>query len=114
MTDILYAVLGCGIDIAYPENKDLFSKIAKNGVVISEFLPGTPPLRYNFPQRNRIISGLSDGVIVVEACEKSGSLITANLHLMQQKHYCCTRFYIVIVGKGSNKLIRMVHVFVQI
>lgn len=72
------AVLGCGIDIIYPrENTLLYHEIINTGCIISEFMPGTSPLPYNFPVRNRIISGLSDGVIVVEANLKSGSLITA-------------------------------------
>ncbi|WP_297425064.1 DNA-processing protein DprA [Clostridium sp.] len=102
------SVLGCGIDIAYPaENKALFSKIAEKGVVISEFLLGTAPLRENFPKRNRIISGLSDGIIVIEASEKSGSLITARLAQKQQKGVIVVPGSILYCGaSGSNKLIR--------
>jgi DNA processing protein len=102
------SVLGCGIDIAYPsENKDLFSKIAKNGVVISEFLLGTPPLRENFPRRNRIISGLSEGIIVIEASEKSGSLITARLAQEQHKTIIAVPGSVLYSGaSGSNRLLR--------
>jgi DNA processing protein len=102
------SVLGCGIDIAYPaENKALFSKIAEKGVVISEFLLGTAPLRENFPKRNRIISGLSDGIIVIEASEKSGSLITARLAQKQEKSVIVVPGSILYFGaSGSNKLIR--------
>jgi len=76
------AVLGTGIDRIYPKsNKELFDKIVKTGCVITEFPPGTPPDARNFPIRNRIISGLSRGVVVVEATKKSGSLITASLAL---------------------------------
>lgn len=72
------AVLGCGIDRAYPsENKDLMEKIAEKGTVMTEFAPGTEPNGKNFPIRNRIISGLCQGTIVVEADDRSGSLITA-------------------------------------
>ena len=78
------AVLGTGIDIVYPtSNKDLYDQIAKKGTVISEFPPGTPPEPKNFPIRNRIISGLSRGIVVVEATKNSGSLITASLALEQ-------------------------------
>ena len=77
-------VLGTGIDIVYPaENRPLFSRLAKEGVLLSEFPVGTPPDPQNFPRRNRIISGLSRGVLVVEATLKSGSLITASLALEQ-------------------------------
>ena len=72
------AVLGCGVDVAYPrENRRLLSAIAERGAVLSEYSPGTPPLPAFFPARNRIISGLAQGTLVVEAARRSGSLITA-------------------------------------
>ena len=74
------AVLGTGIDYVYPpENEELFARIGRGGLMITEFPPGTLPFPGNFPRRNRIISGLSRAVLVVEAAEKSGSLITARL-----------------------------------
>jgi len=79
-------VLGCGIDIVYPrENQTLFESMIQNGAIISEFAIKTPPNAYNFPRRNRIIAGLSEGLLVVEADIKSGSLISARYALAQSK-----------------------------
>ena len=81
-----FAVLGCGADICYPRsNREVYEKIKTSGGILSEEEPGTPPLAYNFPKRNRIISALSDIVLVVEAKEKSGSLITVDFALEQGK-----------------------------
>lgn len=78
------AVLGCGLDIAYPKHHGkLMQKIAQNGLLLSEYPPGTEPAFYHFPERNRIISGLSQAVVVVEAGLGSGSLITAKDAVLQ-------------------------------
>ena len=78
------AVLGCGADIVYPkEHAALARAIEPEGLIVSELIPGTPPLPQFFPQRNRIISGLSRAVVIVEAGERSGSLITARCALEQ-------------------------------
>ncbi len=102
------AVLGSGLDIVYPkENYKIFNRIAQKGAVISEFLPGTPPYAHNFPLRNRIISALSHIIIVIEAGEKSGSLITANLALDQGKDVMAVPGSIFSYeSKGTNKLIK--------
>ena len=81
-----FAVLGCGVDVCYPAgNRKLYEKICAHGGVLSELAPGMPPMPGHFPARNRIISALSDLVLVVEAKEKSGSLITADCALEQGK-----------------------------
>ncbi len=102
------AVLGSGIDIIYPkENYKLYKDIVEKGCIISEYLPGTPPFSYNFPVRNRIISGLSDIIIIVEAGLKSGSLITAELALEQGKEVMAVPGSIFSKeSKGTNKLIQ--------
>lgn len=90
------AVIGTGIDLVYPkENKNLMERIIQNdGLIISEYPIGTKPNKENFPRRNRIISGLSDGVLVIEAREKSGALITVDYGLEQGKNiYVVPRKY---------------------
>jgi len=102
------AVLGCGIDVVYPpENRKLFEEISENGAVITEFPFTTLPDGPNFPARNRIISGISLGVVVVEAGEKSGSLITARLALEQGREVFAVPGSIDSPGsRGTHKLIR--------
>ena len=79
-----FAVLGCGVDLCYPrEHKGLYTDLSVKGGILSEYPPGTPPLANHFPARNRLISGLADVVLVMEAKEKSGSLITADRALEQ-------------------------------
>ena len=101
-------VLGCGVDVVYPpENRELFRQIAAHGCLLSEYRPGTRPERGNFPVRNRIISGLALGVLVVEAPERSGALITANLALEQGRDVFAIPGNIGVKScEGSNRLIR--------
>ena len=103
-----YAVLGCGTDICYPAgNRMLYEKIVKNGGILSEYPPGTQPLPRNFPLRNRIISGLSDVLVVVEAKEKSGSLITADAALEQGREvYAVPGRLGDGLSQGCNRLIK--------
>jgi len=103
-----YGILGCGIDICYPiENLELFMEMQKSGGIISEYGMGIGPRPGNFPMRNRIISGLSDGVLVIEAKEKSGSLITAQLGLEQGKDiFAVPGRGCDVLSKGCNQLIK--------
>jgi len=102
------AVIGTGPDRIYPaRNRDLAHKLAANGLVISEFAPGTPPLKQNFPRRNRLVSGLSRGVLVVEATLSSGSLITARLAAEQGRDVFALPGSIHSpFSKGGHRLIR--------
>ena len=101
-------VLGCGVDVVYPaSNRSLFADTVRHGCLLSEFAPGTEPFKWNFPKRNRIISGLCCGVLVIEAPEGSGALITARLAAEQG------RDVFVVPGNidmpscaGSNALLR--------
>ena len=102
------AVLGCGVDVVYPrENRHLFEEIVAHGAVISEFPMSTPPEGVNFPRRNRIISGLSLGVVIVQASTRSGSLITARLALEQNRDVFAVPGNVgMTVSQGTNRLIK--------
>ena len=103
-----FAILGCGVDICYPrEAIGLYMDLQENGGVISEFPIGTKPLPQHFPARNRIISGLADAVLVIEAKEKSGSLITADMALEQGKDvYALPGPINSKLSRGCNLLIK--------
>ncbi|MCL2873352.1 MAG: DNA-processing protein DprA [Defluviitaleaceae bacterium] len=102
------AVLGCGVDVCYPpENKALMDRISKNGCVISEYYPGVYPIPINFPRRNRIISGLCVGTVVVEASDKSGTLITTNHALEQGREVMAVPGNVTSkLSRGTNELIK--------
>lgn len=101
------AVMACGLDIPYPpENHELMDRIARSGAVVSEYPPGTPPQKHRFPERNRIISGLSLGTIVVEAGLRSGSLITAQCAAEQGRDVLAVPGSVLSVNsEGPNRLI---------
>ncbi len=102
------AVLGCGVDICYPRrNKALYDAMVEGGLVLSEYPLGSPPLPHQFPRRNRIISGMSLGVLVIEAAIKSGSLITARQALEQNREVFALPGSIHSpASRGCNALIR--------
>ncbi len=104
-----YGIMGCGIDFCYPvENINLYMDMQESGGILSEYGPGIKPLPYHFPMRNRIISGLSDGVLVIEAREKSGSLITVDMGLDQGKNiYAVPGRITDKLSGGCNNLIKM-------
>ena len=101
------AVLGCGVDVVYPRaNKDLFQRIVRQGCLISEYLPGTEPYNWYFLERNRIISGMSNGVLVVEAPERSGALNTAKHAFSQGRDVFAVPGNIDVPNcSGSNALL---------
>jgi DNA processing protein len=102
------AVLGCGVDIVYPpEHRKLSDAIiAGGGAIVSELPIGTPPIAENFPTRNRILSGLCLGVVIVEAAEKSGSLITARMALEQDRQVFAVPGSPLSLTRGSNRLLK--------
>ena len=94
-----YGILGCGVDICYPEeNRDVYERICQKGGLISEYHPGTDPRPNLFPMRNRIISALSDIVLVVEARQKSGTQITVDQALEQGKEV------LAVPGRVTDRL----------
>ena len=105
---LVVGVLGCGVDVVYPRcNRELFAKMERQGCLISEYPPETKPAKWNFPRRNRIISGLSCGVLVVEAPVKSGALITARQAIDQGRDVFVTPGNVGVAAcEGSNGLLR--------
>lgn len=102
-----FAVLGSGVDFCYPsENRKLYDALWRNGGLLSSYLPGTPPCARNFPPRNRLISGLSDAVLVVEARERSGTWITVDMALEQGREvYALPGRVGDPMSEGCNRLI---------
>lgn len=101
-------VLGTGIDVVYPRShRALFKRVAESGAIVSELAPGTPPKRENFPIRNRIISGLSKGTVIVEATSRSGSLITARMAAEQGRDvFCVPGSVFSDKSEGTHRLIQ--------
>jgi DNA processing protein len=102
------AVLGTGIDVIYPRsNKRLFRRIAEHGLIVTEYAPGAPPLPEHFPVRNRIISGLTLGTVIVEATHRSGSLITARMAAEQNREVFAIPGSIFSAGsEGTHRLVQ--------
>ena len=100
------AVLGCGVDVCYPRSsRDIYDWIPQKGAIVSEYPPGTEPLAGHFPERNRIMSGLADGVVIYEASDKSGTLITARCALDQGRDVFCIPGNLGASSAGTNGLI---------
>lgn len=102
------AILGCGPETAYPsENQDLYDRILQNGQVISEYPPGTPPRKMHFPARNRIISGMAHGVVLVEAAARSGANITVDLALSEGREVFAVPGNVLLAqSEGPNRLLK--------
>ena len=102
------AVLGSGVDVVYPpENARLADDIQRRGALVSQFVPGTPPLSWHFPERNRTLAGLALGVVVVEAAERSGALITAGLAAeMGREVFAVPGRITADTSRGTNRLLQ--------
>lgn len=102
------AIMGCGLDLIYPlRHRDLFERIAESGLLLSEYPLGVPPSKHHFPERNRIVSGLSVGVLIVEAADRSGTLITARLATEQDREV------MVVPGSSLSKQYQGSHRLLQ-
>ncbi|MGN0324933.1 MAG: DNA-processing protein DprA [Lachnospiraceae bacterium] len=103
-----FGILGCGVDVCYPaSNRPLYERLQKNGGILSEFIPGEQPEAGHFPMRNRIISGLADVLLVIEAKEKSGTRITVNMALEQGREI------FAVPGRITDKLSRGCHLMIR-
>jgi DNA processing protein len=108
-TGVTVAVLGCGVDRDYPSaHRMLAASIAERGLIVSEYPPGVEPTPWRFPARNRIVAGLCDATVVVEARERSGALITADLALDEGREVLAVPGEITsLLSKGTNHLLRL-------
>jgi DNA processing protein len=106
--NVNYALLGCGVDVIYPpENKKLYDEVAEVGAVVSEFPPGTFPDKANFPKRNRLISGISLGTIIIESAARGGALITAGFAIDQNREVFAVPGHLNSKqSDGTNNLIK--------